>query len=546
MANRYNDQDYDRDERSRTEQRGQSGSGRENTQGGSTDYNREQTGYRGASDNRETGGVNQGFGGTGFQSGYFGSDFGRGYDQQDRDFDDFASSSRPGSTLTGDFGRNTGSNRSDNQLYGNDRDARYADRSGDTGGYGERTEEFRNLANNRQDHDYGYSGGGGSYARSNNRDAQDREHGGSSRYYGDQTGSTSYNNQGQQPQRNRNEQRSRDEQRNRGNQDARGQQGSYGQSSGYAGTSESGFDYSRSGQNRFPSQANNENEERGFWEKTTDAVASLFGDDEARERRERDARESDYSRYQNPGQQYNQGSGQNFGQTQNSQEQRVRRGPKSYRRSDERIKEDINDRLSDQYHLDATDIEVEVSNGEVILTGLVDSRADKRKAEDIAEHVLGVTHLENRLRIKGQNYSSQSSGQNQSSAQNQAGFSSANTANTVDTSSSGTFGSREDLAANYSNQNLSETSPIAKTELGDLTGSSGSITDTTDQSGGTNAGVSSGTAGAVVGSNPGTGAAGTATDSSSSDTGDDASNDFSERGVDRLSQPTSSKSDKSK
>lgn len=528
MANRYNDQDYDRDERNRTEQRGQSGSGRENTQGGSTDYNREpSTDYRGASDNRNTG----------FRSGYFGSNFGRGYDQQDRDFDDFASSSRPGSTLTGDLGRSTGSNRGENQLYGNDRDARYADRSGDTGGYGERTEEFRNQANNRQEHDYGYSGGGGSYARSNDRDAGDREHGGSSRYYGNQSGSTGYNNQGQPPpERSRDEQRSRDDRYNRGSQDARGQQSSYGQSSGYAGTSESGFDYSRSGQNRFPSQANNENEERGFWEKTTDAVASLFGDDEAKERRERDARESDYSRYQNPQ--------QNLGQTSSSQEQqRIRRGPKSYRRSDERIKEDINDRLSDQYHLDATDIEVEVANGEVILTGLVDSRADKRKAEDIAEHVLGVTHLENRLRIKGQNYAAQPSSQNQSSELNQAGFSSANT---VDTSSSGTFGSREDLAANYSNQNLSETSPIAKTDLGDLTGSTGSITDTTDQSGGTNAGVSSSTAGAVVGSNPGTGAAGTATIDSSTNTADNASNDFSERGVDRLSQPISGKSDKSK
>jgi hypothetical protein len=77
------------------------------------------------------------------------------------------------------------------------------------------------------------------------------------------------------------------------------------------------------------------------------------------------------------------------------------RGPKGYRRSDERIKEDVNDRLSEGY-LDASDIEVSVSNAEVTLTGTVNSRRDKRRAEDIAEAVSGVTNVENRLRVKQQ------------------------------------------------------------------------------------------------------------------------------------------------
>ena len=77
------------------------------------------------------------------------------------------------------------------------------------------------------------------------------------------------------------------------------------------------------------------------------------------------------------------------------------RGPKNYRRSDERIKEDVNDRLSDDYYVDASEVEVLVSNTEVTLTGTVNSRADKRRAEDIAESVSGVTNVENRLRVKG-------------------------------------------------------------------------------------------------------------------------------------------------
>jgi osmotically-inducible protein OsmY len=80
-------------------------------------------------------------------------------------------------------------------------------------------------------------------------------------------------------------------------------------------------------------------------------------------------------------------------------EQHRGRGPKGYRRSDERIREDVNDRLSDDYYLDASDIEVAVSETVVTLTGTVLTRADKRRAEDIADDVSGVTNVENRLRV---------------------------------------------------------------------------------------------------------------------------------------------------
>jgi len=50
--------------------------------------------------------------------------------------------------------------------------------------------------------------------------------------------------------------------------------------------------------------------------------------------------------------------------------------------------------------VDASNIEVTVSNGEVTLTGTVDSRAAKRRAEDRAESVSGVCNVQNNLRIE--------------------------------------------------------------------------------------------------------------------------------------------------
>jgi osmotically-inducible protein OsmY len=74
-------------------------------------------------------------------------------------------------------------------------------------------------------------------------------------------------------------------------------------------------------------------------------------------------------------------------------------GPKGYRRSDDRIKEDINDRLTDDHRLDASGIEVSVEKTEVTLTGTVRDREGKRRAEYLAESVSGVTNVENRLRV---------------------------------------------------------------------------------------------------------------------------------------------------
>ena len=74
-------------------------------------------------------------------------------------------------------------------------------------------------------------------------------------------------------------------------------------------------------------------------------------------------------------------------------------GPRGYHRSDERIHEDVCERLTEHGDVDARDIEVGVVDGEVMLTGTVASRTQKRLAEDIADAVAGVTEVHNRLRV---------------------------------------------------------------------------------------------------------------------------------------------------
>jgi hypothetical protein len=73
------------------------------------------------------------------------------------------------------------------------------------------------------------------------------------------------------------------------------------------------------------------------------------------------------------------------------------RGPKGYQRSDERINEDVCDRLTYSV-VDASDIEVKVSDGEVTLSGTVPNRWHKRQAENLAD-VPGVRDVHNQLRV---------------------------------------------------------------------------------------------------------------------------------------------------
>jgi hypothetical protein len=75
------------------------------------------------------------------------------------------------------------------------------------------------------------------------------------------------------------------------------------------------------------------------------------------------------------------------------------RGPRGYRRSDERIREDVCQCLTDDDHIDASDIEVTVNDREVMLTGTVTSRMQKRHAEDLIERLPGVRDVINSIRV---------------------------------------------------------------------------------------------------------------------------------------------------
>ncbi|HEY5412651.1 MAG TPA: BON domain-containing protein [Caulobacteraceae bacterium] len=113
-------------------------------------------------------------------------------------------------------------------------------------------------------------------------------------------------------------------------------------------------------------------EQRSFIDKAADQLASWFGDSDADRRRHEDELQASHRG----------------------------RGPKGYKRSDARIQEDINDRLTEDPYLDATDIEVSVADGEVTLAGMAPSREDKRRAERLAEQVSGVGDVQNNLRLR--------------------------------------------------------------------------------------------------------------------------------------------------
>jgi hypothetical protein len=76
------------------------------------------------------------------------------------------------------------------------------------------------------------------------------------------------------------------------------------------------------------------------------------------------------------------------------------RGPRGYRRSDQRIGEDVNERLTDDDYVDASDISITVEDAVVVLEGAVDSRDAKRRAEDVAASVSGVRDVMNRLDVR--------------------------------------------------------------------------------------------------------------------------------------------------
>jgi hypothetical protein len=85
-------------------------------------------------------------------------------------------------------------------------------------------------------------------------------------------------------------------------------------------------------------------------------------------------------------------------------------GPKGYKRSDDRINEDVQETLMRDPEIDASDIEVDVNNGEVTLTGSVPTKHQKRLAEDVVEDLSGVRDVQNNLRVSNNRSTSQADG----------------------------------------------------------------------------------------------------------------------------------------
>lgn len=75
------------------------------------------------------------------------------------------------------------------------------------------------------------------------------------------------------------------------------------------------------------------------------------------------------------------------------------RGPRGYKRSDERIHDDVCERLTDDHFVDASEITISVADGEVTLSGSVASRDQKRRAEVVVDGISGVLDVHNRLRL---------------------------------------------------------------------------------------------------------------------------------------------------
>jgi osmotically-inducible protein OsmY len=123
-----------------------------------------------------------------------------------------------------------------------------------------------------------------------------------------------------------------------------------------------------------------------------------------------DQRDVDYGQGQGAGAAWTRGgggqrsrmSGYGYGRSAGGYGGFAGRGPKGYQRSDQRLEEEINDRLMADDWVDASDLQVKVKDGEVTLTGTVRDRQAKRRAEDIAEQVMGVRDVMNQVRVESE------------------------------------------------------------------------------------------------------------------------------------------------
>jgi hypothetical protein len=84
-----------------------------------------------------------------------------------------------------------------------------------------------------------------------------------------------------------------------------------------------------------------------------------------------------------------------------------KRGPKGYARSDERIREDISERLYHNASIDSSEVSVTVSSGKVTLEGTVPQRWMRHAIENEADRCTGVRDIDNNIRVQSSDQESQ-------------------------------------------------------------------------------------------------------------------------------------------
>jgi osmotically-inducible protein OsmY len=107
------------------------------------------------------------------------------------------------------------------------------------------------------------------------------------------------------------------------------------------------------------------------------------------------------------GQPYGQSHSQSHGDARTANYQgpggrRFTSGPKGYQRSDERLKEDICERLMESHYIDSSDVSIDVRGAKVVLDGTVPSRHMKHAIEDLVDACPGVQDIDNRVRVANQ------------------------------------------------------------------------------------------------------------------------------------------------
>lgn len=79
---------------------------------------------------------------------------------------------------------------------------------------------------------------------------------------------------------------------------------------------------------------------------------------------------------------------------------RRKKSPKNFQRSDERIKEEVYDRLIQDPDIEIDDIEIEVQAGEVTITGTVPQRWLRYRVEETVDSIWGIKDITNNLRVR--------------------------------------------------------------------------------------------------------------------------------------------------